>query len=325
MGIEKGFDQVTDAQRVRDAEYIEVIRRELVAPLLEDLEAAIPNYKAMGEAERFVELMKLNEPHALEGFYLPLDFGSIDGFGQARGAVFSGCTNLHAYHEKGGAKIYQPLFEDYPVGTSGSLISDIGFLISPPDGFGEGLGKVYTELPLPYRIAVVALCIKQNVVVSPVKACRFAAGWDETLEPRRWVAHSVQGSTFQRFGWLIAIRDTTPSNDFCKHLGGTLRSIVSRQTESFPGWIDKDGEHFPLYSADKTNKRTRRDSTKALMDYFDRYLPEHGLYVGRSGNGERISWKRAYKLFNDLHPNIYKSDKSFRNAYFNARKAREGR
>ena len=47
------------------------------------------------------------------------------------------------------------------------------------------------------------------------------------------------------------------------------------------------------------------------------------MHVGRTGSGEHVSWKRAYEMFDEMHPGLYKDFRSFSNSYHNAKRARK--
>lgn len=316
------FNILNDAQGARDSYMVNKIRDDLIAPLVCELEAAIPGYKAMGNESRFAALMKLNEEHAPNGYSLVLDFGMSDNGTRLRSAVYSGRNDLHLYSERDGYKIYDPWFLESFGGVPGSIASNIEYLLFPPHGHDHGFRSVYDGLPLPFKIAVSAQYIKQNVVTTTPKACQFAAGWVSAIEPSRFVCVPMEGTSLQRFGWLIALRDTKPQNEMGIHIAKALRSYTDSAAQQFPGW-PVDGELVPLFAAEQT--RTWHKSTELLVDFVERVLPSMGLYMGRSGKGKRISIKKAYSMFDELHPGLYKSPKTFYNSYLNARKAREGR
>lgn len=324
---DKDFDSLTDSQRARDAALVEHIRGVFIVPLIAELESAIPGYSDMDKADRFAELMKLNEVNAPNGAYLMLDFGRLN-YERLVSAVYSGDSSSHVVYtqHKGGFKTYEPLFRESFGGVPGAIITDIEYLLEPPDGHDVGFRDAYEHFPLPFKIAVIAQYIRQNVVTTAQNACLFAAGCIDSLETSRFLLRAMEGTSFQRFGWSITLRDTMPENEMGIFLAQSMRRAAIAESKRFPGWPVGDGEALmPLYANDKGQTRTRHQSTQLLEDFFTRYLPQNGLYVGRSGKGERISMKRAHAIFNEKHPGLYKSPTSFANSYYNAKKNWKGR
>ena len=319
--MSKDFAKMTDSQLMRDRAVLKEISEKLVSPLLSELSSIVDGYSDMSDREKYVSLLRLNEEHAKSGDWLLVDFGLIDGNGTCS-SFFAG-ESIQFDIDWDGVNQYTPLYTDseHPglASRSASLILDNLLLYDE-----SGLKRFY-KLPICFRLAAIARTIQQNLLVTRVDACRYAAGFDEDLRLERWRARSLDSGYIQRFGWRIEVRDTRPENELVKEIARRIRSSVKSDMDAY-GYIKTDEGNIPLYAeADepRQQKRTRHASTEKLVDFIDFYLPSIGLYVGLSGEGKRISWLRAYEMFNEKYPGIYKDEKTFSDSYRNAKKARQ--
>lgn len=316
MGFDERFVELTEPQQVRDSAIVEQIRAAYIEPLLTEINEAIPDYANLDDWGKFLALMRLNEEVALKGDCLMLDFGWCSNEGRAYGAVYSGDTRPHAYQEYEGTKVYTPFYLDSDMGIgSSALLNNVGYLLDPE----VDDGSVYSRLPLPFKVAVLALYLRQNVLVTLMDSCRLAAGMTTEISCKRWLLGRAQSEKLQNYGWILRIRDTMPSNEMVKALAHLMRWNRRTAIELF-GPTHADGT---LLYADEKQKRSPNKSTELLIDFVERDIPSRGLHVGRKGSGEPLSWDKAYLMFNELHPDIYSSTKSFRDSYYNAKKARE--
>ena len=320
----KDFDSLTPAQMSRDSMFVDNIREELVNPLLDELEEAIPGYGAMGDWDRFIALMKLNEDVAPVGDFLMLDFGYHPDRGSMRGAVFTGGMPMVLMKVVDGAEVYIPYFQS-------ALNTSDTYLIN------RTLGAALVEdeegsdpFPLPFRIAAVALYLRQCIAISEIESCRFAAGIVDNPKLTRWMAKPLEEVGGQRYGWTLTLRDTRPENEMALHIARALRqrtvedaAYYGKDVKALYGVVSLYAEYEP----GKGQTRSRHETTESLVHFIERFLPAHGYHVGRSGDGERISWEQAMEMFKEQYPRLahkYNSVKSFADSYRNARKARRG-
>ncbi len=311
----KDFSSLSESQKMRDNSILDEIHSEYVAPLIDELCSLIPNYSSMDDRSKFVQLLLLNEEFALNGDWLQVDFGYMSDMNRAIAAFYSG-EQSHYYQEWDGVKAYIPYYVSADeIGVP--LNPLMPFWASIPNYTDEGR-KSFDALPICFRIAVIARTIQQNLLVTLRDACRYAAGFDTELTLKRFRVRAYESSEMQRFGWCVDIRDTSPENELMLKIAGDIRLEV----KSHEG---KQYSCSPLYTeTDKPRKRrrTRHESTEKLIAFVDIVLPGRGYYVGRKGKGERLSWDSAYSMFCEEFPGIYNSVKSFRDSYYNAKKAR---
>lgn len=313
----------TESQAERDESLIKHVRETLVMPLLEEIGQRIPSYMEMSELERFKALMRINSEYAYMGPSLPLRLGWAADFGTMKSAVFSNKNELYLYKDIGGAVVYEPLIVDSEAGND-ELYSNAAYLLDYEAADENSfVNTVYKTLPIPFKIALVALYVRQHVITTYEESCRFAAGWSDAPRFARIMYKSIGAAAEQRFGWHVFFRDAMPQNAMGEEVARVLRQRAAVDTKSFPGWIDEGGQLIPLfdgYDPTAKQKRDSRESTKLLKDFFTRILPSRGYYVGRSGVGTRLMIDDAYKQFDTLHPGLYTSKESFANAYYRARK-----
>ena len=331
MGFDERYDELTEPQQVRDSAIVEQIRAAYIEPLLAEINEAIPDYANLDDWGKFLALMRLNEEVALKGDCLMLDFGWCSNDGRAYAAVYSGDTRPCICNEFEGVKVYTPLYRDSVMGTGEQgHLHNIGYLLNSPnmrkeysplhDFYDE---SVYHGLPLPFRVALLALYLRQNVLVRHMDACRYVAGMDSQIDCKRFMIEEARSERFQNYGWILRIRDTMPSNDMMKALARVMRWSTKSNAELL-GPTNVDGSLlYAEYEPNKRQRRTHNKSTELLIDFVEREIPSRGFHVGRKGSGEPLSWDKAYLMFNELHPDIYSSTKSFRDSYYNAKKARE--
>ena len=308
------YDELTEAQRLKDEAFIDVARRKYVTPLVGELEKAIEGYSKMDAYDRFLALMRLNEKHAPKGESLLLEFGYVGGgvdengvhYADAkletRGLVFSGIQLGYRCEMQSGVPVYSKAINlKRPFGTD----EDISSILN---------GGVYSSLPLAFRVALVALYVLQNVFTTNADACRFAAGIKNNVELRRFFVDRIRTEDGELLGWDVLLRDARPENDLMKSLGKMMRDSAKSNVET---------QRIAEYEDAKSRKR--RDTTETLIAFIEVVLPSRGMHVGRGG----ISWKKAFGYFDVEHPGMYKNPKSFENAYHNAKRQerlnREGR
>ena len=320
----KDFDSLTSAQMSRDSMFVDSVREALINPLLEELEGAIPGYKCMDEWDRFIALMKLNEDVAPVGDFLMLDFGHNNEKSNMRGAVFTGEMPMILMTKLDGTEVYIPYFQNAQNTPDANILTKmLGAVLVDPD-------EDYEPFPLPFRVAAIALYLRQNVIVSEVESCRFAAGLTDMPKLSRWIAQPLESRSMQRYGWSLMLRDTRPENEMALHIARALRQKAADDT----AWLGEDAKTFygvvslyAEYESGKKQTRSRHETTESLVDFIERFLPAHGYHVGRTGEGERLSWEQAMEMFKEQYPklaNKYNSVKSFADSYRNARKARRG-
>lgn len=321
----KDFDAFTKSQMQRDSRVIREIEERYVRPLQAEIEAVIPGYRDMSERNKFVELMRLNQPHAPKGDWLMVHFGHTspdDGYYKMESAVYLGGDHRVTCFTVDGVKCYHPIFimNQQP----GVTVRPGNRLYNNAQMFIEEETEDYLAFPIPFKIALIAQLIRQNLPVDLCSACRFVAGFESELTMRRWRINEAIGGNWQIFGWNIEIRDTIPENELLTHIARHIRATAEERASNFIGWPSDEGE-ITLFSEYDPRKRKPRESTELLVDFIERDLPSNGYYVGRSGEGTKLTWEQAYIRFNDLHPDIYSSRKSFEDSYHNAKQARKGR
>ena len=341
---ELALSKLSAPQRDRDRRFIEVIREECVAPLLAELEEAVPGYLNLSDTDKYLALLRLNEEHAPYGEHLLVDFGflPVPAENAPEGilrdttcAFYSGKEEeptaylSSEFHD--GARLYLPL---YIQGNSGLPLSNmlVGNLWHLLNDYSDGgfMATVYPRLPVCFKIALVAELVRQNVVTTPASACRFAAGFgDGSFESTGIDASTLVDSRGQRYGWTVTIRTTKPSNAAMDELASWMRHVVSESVRMNDrlGVPDFDGSRTSLFSADKPEAKPARGPRTGTVDliwFINVYLPEHGQRVGRGGN---ISWTDAFLTFDSLFPDRYHGEwpgdipgavQNFRNAYYNA-------
>lgn len=334
--IEKDFEHTAKSQEARDLAVLSRIKTEFINPLVDELNTIIEDYGNMPEPEKFVEIMRVNAAkYAPHGYALPLDFGDIDGEVVCSGLVFSGSKkgtygNLYECRAEGEVEDKVDVYsEKFPQLREGLFLHARKGPLErlPPQELDRCLMQYrneYSKLPPTFKIGVVAQLISQSVLVPYSEACKFAAGWVEDIEPRRWLAHQRRTKARWSHGWILAIRDQKPENELMRHCARALRAA---SPDTHDPLLYRFFGCTPAYSAkphEQVNERSRRERTNALVEFIDVILPSKGYYVGRRGEGERISFAKAQDLFESEHPDYHYYDvNSFRNAYYNARKARE--
>ena len=321
MCIHGDFDRMTESQRMRDAAFLGRMWRRYVVPLAQELEEAVPGYGAMGAYEKFVALMRLNEEHAPDGTPLPLDLAVVEGGidedgrhvayanGRASGLVFSGRSDQYEMEDRNGVAVYSArIAGGRPIGIDRGGKVDAASLDD-------------STLPLPFRVALLALYVRQNVFVTTADSCRFAAGIVRNPELRRWFIDGIESDQRQLFGWTVHIRDTTPTNELVIYLAQQMRRSAERAERAHR--LYSGARSVAELDQGAKRRRTRQQSTELLVWFIDEYLPSQGMHVGRTGSGEHVSWKRAYEMFDEMHPGLYKDFRSFSNSYHNAKRARK--
>lgn len=310
----KDFDTLDEAQAARDLDFAEHVKRDILPGLFLDLEHAIPGYFDLPDWEKFCGLMRTNEKHAHKGNALLLDFDETSDGAPMRGLVFPGKNLTYsATKDCGESKVtvFTPAVWTGGYGVEGNPITN------SIDYFYSNMQKDYKALPVPYKVAMLAAYIRQYVIVRETDACRFAAGMSDTLPLMRWDAELLKAGNGQVFGWRVAIRDTTPTNDMAKHIARHLKNFADGAKVE-PWGVLPDGK--PRFADQGKRPRTRRTSTLLLEDFVYRYLPEHGYRLANiHPEGVKLTWEEAYIIFNDMHPGIYKDWDTFRKSYSNAK------
>ena len=353
--VKEGYERLTRYQKARDDEVLSCIQTKFVEPLAEELEVAIKEYESLSDVQKFLEIMRTNEDSAPNGCALPLDFGErAQGMVICKGLVFAGANlyetqTIHVFKGVEGTDYiasvegvewlgdpredwieerelwYSETFPRFGAGYFGT--TRMGRLDQVPSDKLERVLEeasstdIYKELPVSFKVAVVAQLICQNILVPYSDACRYAAGLDKKIEPRRRLISPLQ-SEYGPYGWLVAIRDKKPENKMLIDLARTLRhaSPDSLELDVYNSVMGVEVAPPPP----ERKERSRRDRTETLVSFIDEILPARHKYVGRIGEGEHISFDKAKVMFDEEYPEFsYNSTRSFRNSYYNARKARE--
>jgi len=332
MPNEKDYSELTDAQKERDLSIIEGIRKLHVKPLADEIRAAVPEWDGLNEWERYLALMRLNDEvlHRCReaknsfGDSLSIDFGNYEENPRLGmyGAVYSGMSTFVV--NGSGDTVIRHIAGFSQRGIDRSALDFMNTLF---------LNNDFERLPLPFKIAAVALHIQQSVLISHVDACRFAAGFDEEPNLRRVMISSIEADLGQVIGWNISIRDTYPDRDMLKEIAGLLRNYVSDATSNGREYIDLRYLQFAEYDPNIKQTRDLNDDTNTLYDFVTYELPSMGCYPGRmkpSGGRKltHITWNDAFAIFEQRYPRLqgrYIDGDSFKHSYQQARKNREGR
>lgn len=320
----KDYKHLTESQKQRDLSFLQDVTERYLNPLLVELNEAIPSYSELSEWERFMALMRINQEYFENGNALCLDFGYCEERQiQMRGWVFPHTNLLTPIDYGDGVTVFDPWFQESQVGTIERMVFSGNVQVVL-----ERRPDMYNALPLPYKIAVMALHIRQNVITTRIASCRCAACWDNSLTVYRQLATQIIGANQQRFGWSVFIRDTMPENNMGIDIAKTLKALAEADISLNDAYIETKSGDVPTYAEhepDKKQRRANRQTTNNLKDFFTRYLPSQNLYVGRSGEGTRISQSEAFELFDAMYPNQYCDYDSFFKSYYTQRKKWEGR
>ena len=325
----KDYRLLTESQLKRDGAFLDSVVSRFIVPLLNDLANAIPGYFQLSEWERFVALMRMNQAYfdKSNGNALCLDFGYCEEQQKGmRGWVFPHVALFTGDVCSDDAISFHPLFQESQAGMvdtfehSGKTVESIERL--PTD-----FHITFDELPLPYRIAVIALHIRQSIITTREGSCRLAAGWDTQISIHRQYIQPLITEGMQRYGWSVLIRDTIPENKMGEDIVRRIKTWVETDLSLYPAYLDTADGNIPTYAEhepDKKQRRANRETTNNLRDFFTRYLPSENLYVGRSGEGKRISQAEAFELFDEMYPGQYCDCDSFFKSYYTQRKKWEG-
>lgn len=317
MSIFYSQSKQTSDQMLRDKAVISFFRETYVDPLQSDLDTLVPGYKTMSDVDKLVALLRLNEEHAPNGSWLLVDFGSLLPYWDTECAFYAGIPLVSDYQEEpDGPRMFKPRYTfKEGLGSYRSLliISDgkVGTALIQPD-------IIFTEdLPITFKLAVIAHTLMANAFVDLRQACRFVAGiGDDEPTPFRIRAREVETRTGQHFGWSIDIRDTYPSNKLMIDIAKLLRNCNDSGDSTLPSMIatnvgvqPRHAEHEQLLPGQHnskgkslSHKRGPRESTRTLLEFVDGYLPSLGYHVWRTGDGEKISWDDAFRMFCEKYP-----------------------
>lgn len=345
--VNSEFSELTKSQLLRDMSIIERIHRDYIAPLVNDLNRAVPGYSELGMRDKYLALLKLNEKRAPHGVYLMVDFGSLlsepdadngnDRFWNTRCAFFYGESDFPFFYEieLGGTKLYLPLF--IQGGTPGipALAPNIPALGGYQKVYAAALeSSDYLAAPLCFRIAMVAELLRHSTTIPHYQACMLSAGFigTDAIRLERVAIRPLISTETQRFGWNITIRDTAPSNPLMDYATARIRTEKDFEEWFFNGLqpIRSHGSDTLLYASDGKRKRDQAERTKTLIAYIDDYLPSIGYHVGareERKSGSYLSWKRAQEMFSRDYPEYAYTCSSvqFAKTYRNAKSLREGR
>ena len=125
----------------------------------------------------------------------------------------------------------------------------------------------------------------------------------------------------------MLIRDTIPENKMGEDIVRRIKTWVETDLSLYPAYLDTADGNIPTYAEhepDKKQRRANRETTNNLRDFFTRYLPSENLYVGRAGEGKRISQAEAFELFDEMYPGQYCDCDSLFKSYYTQRKKWEG-
>lgn len=328
MNREAEFDTPTESQRARDTRIVDTIRSRYLAPLLDELEEAVPGYKAMDELSKVDALKRLNDATERRGERLLAKFIPMAEF-----FVYSGVDEEPWIHQ----------------GTSPGIT--VGYMAENCD-FLSVLDALKNErrwrpnYSLPFRVALVAEALRQNVVIDSYSAYSFAAGIDEEPTLQRFTITEAVDHDGDTFGWTITIRDTWPTDTFMKYIASMLRGQV-KHAESLNSRLEEYGYETLFRYTERERIRKPRENTMLLLQFINDELPARKMNVAKNGVGRkvqfaealreylsrrpgdsdtreriRISWESAYRLFDEQYPALFKNAKSFENSYRNAERVR---
>ena len=258
------FFRPTEGQLIRDRAFLGTVWRDLVVPLVEELSESIPGYATMPWQDRAVMVVELNEPFAEKGDWLML--GEMPVFagcrlGEIRTDFVQDAATGEISHK---VERYVQRFSNDYLGALHSVRGSISYFIN-------GERETYDQLPVSYRVALVALYVLQNVNVAPDEASAFALGVDGvSFEPRRFTAFHTFDQEGRCSGWLVRLRDSKPPQRLAIKLASFLRDTADDESRSFDFEIHKGKR--------RTNERSER-----AFEYVENLIRQ-GVVIGRGGS-----------------------------------------
>ena len=279
--------QPTEAQLVKDEAFVEATRAAFVAPLVEELAAAVDGFEGMSLQDRFVAVLALNEPHVGVGDSLMLDVLPVYAgreLGNPRRAMASDGVVVERYVPRFSSDMSAALLAPAGMGDVGA------FLQQERD--------LYDELPVSYRAALLALYVRKSLLVEPHEATAFVLGCCDPT-PRRFMAAHVRDGAGEVAGWLVRVRDNRPPQLFAIDLANRLRNAHD-EVEALTWEVDEAFGVRPYESL--VNRRSSPAKTALAYAYVDALLAS-GVKVGRGGDltWEQVAGKLSAKYGDRVH------------------------
>ena len=331
-GIEQ-FEKQTEAQKIVDDAFIQHVRETLVLPLVGELDSAIEGFSSLPRDQRFFYLMKLDaesvaNSECLGGDSMPLYFGSSrwdSAFVHA--GVKLGDKDETITLDDDTVSIYKPLgFDDYWSGspattpldtiTNGKYCSAGAFIDQRKDE--------YDNLPLPYKVALLAQYVHDNLIADRASVFDFVTCATEDFHGSRMAISPICNSDAKQAGWVLRLRDVSPSNEHGRWIVQKMRNYVS----SIDDWEKEQNKNLEAIGFDYSSfekmpkKRSSRKSTDIMVAFIDGLIAE-----GKAPGSKEMSWKKALGLLNENYPNQfrYKTGVHLSDAYHKAKARREKR
>ena len=328
------FLDTTPTQKLRDGWFIDYFTNEIRPQLLEELNDAIPGYANMGDKDKYLALLRLNEEHAPHGAWILADFGYLgdlndDGDKMLREtgcAFYRGGSEAYTFTELGGVRRYIPLYkhtDTVGIDSNEAILTDYMLWLNPPNNAESETDK----MPICFKGAFFAEMVRQNLTVSRVAACRFIFGMTDELHIERVRIRAIEDGRFQRFGWTITIRDTMPSNEMADALAAWMRAAVRREMEdgSARTYDFEGGTTAPLFAEGEPKRRRGQERTNTLLYFIDKYLPSKGYHLaGKRKEPGYLSWEDAWEMFGEMYPKFaYSWVDTFKSSYTQAKARRK--
>ncbi|MDO4532581.1 MAG: hypothetical protein Q4C36_02545 [Coriobacteriia bacterium] len=305
------WDELSPAQEMQDASFLAKVNSLYIEPLHLAIMKERPDFEALTYSDRLCVMAALDQRQNGEGDTLPLGGEVPGGWLVAHAGVKLGTVKTWRMENGEEVSHYVPLFV---VGPDWNRHFEPRWDVGSVARFLDERGDEYERLPIPYKAALLALLLQQNIVTNPLRAAMYVltngrASIGEKCSYRPW-----HGGDGRYKGWNVRLRDFKPGITQLQELGREL-------TDQADALIGCYGEGTA--SDEAPRHRRNQDRTDALVAFIDDYLPSIGLRVGQDG----FTYEDAQKRFEENYPDYpqYASVTSFRKSYQGAKKRREGR
>lgn len=283
------LSQLTEAQKVSDDAFIASAMSECITPLQSALRQSVGGFDEMDYQSRVLSLIELNN-EVVGGDSLRFHAGSLS-FCARSGGMLGTYKTLSANGRR--VSFYEPWFVDEGSTSSndnGQLSTTWAFLHGlcwPDDGHRYAVTTNQADmshveaLPLPYRVALVALYVAENVNVTREEATKAILGCDE-LHSHRFYAMLHQNSVGKFNTWEVHMRDTRPSRKLGEYVASRLRQW-SEEKERYAQFMSEQ-YGFDYESPLAIPSRRASDSRSELAFAYVDALIERGVRIGRGGD-----------------------------------------
>lgn len=320
----------------RDRNALEEIRKELIEPLLNEIDQLFNErsferpFSELSFNDKTAHLLLLNDIHNQfaelkdkHSEFASMSLKEKDAY--VENVIGKENAKFHPYSGDSLPLLYDRPYPSVPVYSGRQLPIPLSYWLSltvKADALyeyacnkgDEERTPAFSELSVGFKAAYIALLIRSFCIADQYEVQKFVYGGDYPTTKEIDI-QGIENHRRVRTGYNIQIRGMAPSNETLLNIGHRIRNVIEPSRVCY---MDSAKSKKMEFWKEEPHRRSKRESTERMIEYIE------GLEKKPDGR------KKDCPSWEDVRVSLekmgipYTDKETLKNAYFKAKKRREG-